>query len=151
MLLRCRRHGFRCWGAVWAVSLAAVVFTVAGAIGAGGPRAEGRGGARPLASTSQDPPTDQSSSRRLREGTELVDQVGHFEIVRDRLVYVAERGGVRLLGLENLNLERVARTVAGFPGQLEWKICGTVTEYRGTNYLLLHRAVVTTAAHGQGQ
>lgn len=85
---------------------------------------------------------------RLREGTEVVDQLGHFETANQRLVFVADRGKVPMVGLENLNLERVARAVSGYPGQLRWRVSGTVTEYRGVNYLLVRRAVVTTSLPG---
>jgi hypothetical protein len=85
-----------------------------------------------------------SAGTRMREDTELVDQAGHFENVRDRMIFVTEKGGVRFVGLENLGLERIARALANHPGRMEWRISGLVTEYRGTNYLLVRRAVLRT-------
>jgi len=46
------------------------------------------------------------------------------------------------VGLENLNLERIARAVADNPVTLEWKVTGTITEYRGANFLLVTRATL---------
>jgi len=93
-------------------------------------------------------PSAQASSpapegvRRLREGTELIDQAGRFEIAGDRIVFVISPGDARLVALENLTLERVARTMANNPGRMIWKINGSVTEYRGANFVLVHRAVL---------
>jgi hypothetical protein len=82
---------------------------------------------------------------RLREGTELLDQPGQFEISGDRVIFVAASGGARMVGLENLGLERIARTLANNSGRLQWKVTGVVTEFRGTNYLLVRRAVLRLA------
>ena len=148
MLWRCFCRGFRFWRVVWAGLM--VALTVAGLVAAEKSISDGAANSRPSGSVrGEDGSVDQPGGRRLREGTELVDQVGHFEVSNQRLVFVADRGKLRLLGLENLNLERVARSVAGYSGQLNWKICGTVTEYRGTNYLLLRRAAVSTAPPAQ--
>ena len=120
------------WGPI---ALAAMVLVFA-------PASRGWEGAKPAAQKS---PPPLQAARRVREGTELVDQVGRFEIVGDRIVFVTDRGTVRLVGLENLGLERIARTLANDPGPLEWKVTGTVTEYRGTNFVLIHRAILKTA------
>jgi hypothetical protein len=106
------------------------------------PESQGWDGAEPAAKKSAPP---LQGSRRVREGTELVDQVGRFEVVGDRVVFVTDRGSVRLVGLENLGLERIARTLANDPGPLEWKVTGTVTEYRGTNFVLIRRAILKAA------
>jgi hypothetical protein len=102
---------------------------------------------RPRASTSQEIAPDYPGNRRLREGTELVEHVGHFETAKERLVFVSEQGGIRFVGLENLNLERISQTIANSPSQLIWKISGSVTEFRGTNYLLVRRALLKTATY----
>ena len=119
--------------ALW-VALALVAMVLAFA-----PSGQGWEGPKPAAQKS---PPPLQGSRRAREGTELVDQVGRFETAGDRIVFVTERGTVRLIGLENLSLERIARTLANDPGPLEWKVTGTVTEYRGTNFVLIHRAML---------
>lgn len=80
---------------------------------------------------------------RLREGTEVVDQLGRFQAAGDRLVFVAEPGKQRLVVLENLGLERILRAVADRPAQSQWKVSGTVTEYRGANFILIRRATLS--------
>ncbi len=86
-------------------------------------------------------PTE-NALRRAREGTEIVDQVGHFQITGDRVVFFSEPDNRRFVSLENLNLERVARTIADRPEPLQWKISGLVTEFRGSNFLLIQRAIL---------
>ena len=50
------------------------------------------------------------------------------------------------MGLENLNLERISRAISNNPAQLEWMVSGEITEYRGANFLLVHRAILTTGS-----
>ena len=80
----------------------------------------------------------------IREGTKLVDTLGHFKITGDRATFFSSDGQHRLRGLENLALERVARVLSESTGQLEWSVSGPVTEYRDANYLLITRAVIKT-------
>jgi hypothetical protein len=97
---------------------------------------------RPAApSTSSRGGTPQSTTVRMREGVELADRVGHFKLSGDRATFYAAEGGARLVGLENLNLERVVRSVSENPDQ-QWKVSGVVTEFRGGNYLLITRAIM---------
>jgi hypothetical protein len=138
-------------GAVGGVSALAVALLAATPLVAWGPEAERRDGVRVADTSTSNPPADRAATRRLREGTELVDQVGHFEPAGQRLLFVTQRGEIRLLGLENLNLERIARTVAGSPGRVDWLVTGTVTEYRGGSFLLVERAVVKTVARTRGE
>jgi len=77
--------------------------------------------------------------------------LGRFEIVGDRTVFVTDGGALRLIALENLGLERITRTLANAPGPLEWKVTGTVTEYRGKNFVLVHRALVKGAGERREQ
>jgi hypothetical protein len=85
-----------------------------------------------------------SSARRhlLREGFELTEQLGTFRVTGGRLVFSTDKGGIPLVALENLNLERIARVLADNPAATGWRITGTATEYRGVNYLLIERAVL---------
>ena len=83
---------------------------------------------------------------RLREGTEVVDQLGRFQIAGDRVVFVAEPANQRFVALENLNLERIARSVADRPAESQWKVSGTVSEFRGTNFILIRRATLRRLA-----
>ncbi len=79
---------------------------------------------------------------RVREGTEIVDELGHFRITGGRVIFFTADGKRRYVGLENLNLERIARTLADGPQPLQWRVTGTITEYRGANFLLVRRAIL---------
>ena len=79
---------------------------------------------------------------RLREGTKVERLTGHFKLTGDRVTFFTADGKQRLGGLENLALERVARTVKDSPSQLHWVVSGIITEYRGSNYLLVGHAVL---------
>lgn len=84
-----------------------------------------------------------------REGTQLHDEPGQFLAVGTRLTFVSA-SGTRYIGLENLNLERVGKIVATSTEAVEWLVSGTITEYQGSNYLLIGRArrkVAPTANH----
>jgi hypothetical protein len=87
-------------------------------------------------------PTARHPIERLREGTELKEIRGYFRFVNDRVVFFGSSENSRYIGLENLNLERVVSEITNNPTQLEWTIIGTITEYRGANYLLVRRAVL---------
>jgi len=91
------------------------------------------------------PATPSTKHRLLREGFELTEQLGTFRIAGGRLVFSTEKGGVPLVALENLNLERIARVLADNPTAIGWRISGTATEYRGVNYLLIDRAVLRSS------
>lgn len=97
--------------------------------------------AKPSVQEGPKPPFGQPA-RRLREGAELVDQVGLFQVTGDRVAFVADPGNRRFIVLENLSLERIARTLAERPQESQWKVSGTVTEFRGTNFILIRRAVL---------
>ena len=79
---------------------------------------------------------------RIREGTKVADLVGHFKLTGDRVAFYTADGNIRFGGLENLNLERIARVVKDSHIELQWTVSGLVTEYRGTNYLLVAHAVL---------
>lgn len=74
-----------------------------------------------------------------REGTQLRDEPGRFLVSGSRVAFTAS-DGTNYVGLENLNLERVVKVVASSPEAVEWFASGTVTEYQGSNYLLLSHA-----------
>ena len=81
----------------------------------------------------------------LRERDALGDQLAH-----DRLLGLDEAIGVhhqkiklgaqRQVLLENLALERISRSLEDNRGS-KWTVSGLVTEYRGSNYLLVTKAV----------
>lgn len=79
---------------------------------------------------------------RLREGTQLVNVLGAFKLTGDRATfYPADRSGP-YGGLENQTLERVATVIGEDPSPVEWLVSGTITEYRGNNYILVTRAIL---------
>lgn len=88
-------------------------------------------------------PTNQATAERLREGTELREAQGYFRFVDDRVVFFRKNGDAKYIGLENLNLERIVSEITNNPTQLEWTIVGSITEFRGANYLLVRRAVLS--------
>ena len=89
------------------------------------------------------PVATQSDGRRVREGTKI-EKTGCFRTTGDRVTFYTDDGKTRYRGLENLMLQRIARTIAESPGQLEWQVTGIVTEYRGANFLLVTHAVLRT-------
>ena len=89
-------------------------------------------------------PQSQPAEHRIREGTELVEQPGRFRITGQRVTFFTADGTRRFVGLENLNLDRIAQTITRNPAQLRWQVTGTITEFRGTNFLLVRRAILST-------
>ncbi len=77
---------------------------------------------------------------RLREGMKFVDRVGALKETGGRIAFYPDGEKQSLQLLENLALERVSRDLDQ-PNR-KWSVSGIVTEYRGANYLLLHRAVL---------
>jgi hypothetical protein len=83
-----------------------------------------------------------SDENRLREGANIHDRIGRFEFTGDRITFYPVDSGEPLRALENLSLERIARVLEETRGQREWSVSGTVTEYQGSNFILVTRAVV---------
>ena len=79
---------------------------------------------------------------RLREGTRIVDRLGTFTITAKQAVFHTSDGKMQLGGLPNLNLERVISTLQDGAGGMVWSVSGLVTEYHGSNFLLITRAVL---------
>jgi hypothetical protein len=91
------------------------------------------------------PSGNESDLSRLREGAVITDQPGTFQLVGKRMVFAYE-GDARQLGtLENLALERVVRLVRQSAAPQTWLVSGTVTEYQGSNFILIDRAVIRRA------
>jgi len=125
-----RRVWHLLWVAAWGTLAAAAALAMA-------PSAE-----RPSSPGPSPPAPKRQPAHRLREGAEVVDQLGRFQFADDRLVFVAEPANQRFVALENLNLERILRAVADRPAQSQWKVSGTVTECRGINVILIRRAML---------
>ena len=86
---------------------------------------------------------ESSSSALRREGTH-VEIEGHFSVSGERATFQAGDDSVQFRTLENLALDRVMRMVRDAGSrQLTWSIQGSLTEFRGQNFLLVEHAVVT--------
>lgn len=77
-----------------------------------------------------------------REGTLVANVRGHFELGAERARFVDARTGASYICLENHALQQIAiatsrQTTVG----TDWIVRGTLTEFDGTNYLLLDRAI----------
>ncbi len=138
-----------CWGWTKAVLVVAGVACLAAAVGL---VKVAWCGTLQTASAQAPPPADSPSATSgpqalelLREGTQLTNQLGSFRPVGDRVAFVTSDGKRRLIVLENLSLERVTQLIGETPTPLVWSVTGTVTEFRGANYLLVERAVISSA------
>lgn len=84
-------------------------------------------------------PKSAAATARYHEGDELVAQSGHFKRNGDQLVFCTSDDDIRLIVLQNRTLDRVANDLVG-NASLPWTVSGKITEYRGSNYLLLTSA-----------
>ena len=85
---------------------------------------------------------DAKSNYIQREGTRLAGREGYFRIAGSRVVFFSKERNHRYVVLENLNLERIAETLADQPSRRHWEVTGILSEYRGENYLLIEKAVL---------
>ncbi len=81
---------------------------------------------------------------RWREGSRLIEQLGSFKLTGDRITFISSDGKLRMDCLENLASERTAHIIGDSPDPLLWTVSGVITEYRGTNYLLLSQCMLKT-------
>lgn len=70
----------------------------------------------------------------------MINQAGYFLATGSRVAFVLADNKRNFIALENRNLERVAQAIAENAKQLEWIVSGTISEYRGENFLLVNRA-----------
>jgi hypothetical protein len=89
-----------------------------------------------------DAPSETEPAMRLREGTLLTDQRGTFQLTGQRITFCPQDGQHTFCVLENLAAERIWR-VMGEAQRRVFRVSGVVTEYRGSNYLLLKRVILT--------
>lgn len=92
---------------------------------------------------------EDASGQLRREGTQLRDERGHFELNGTRVIFVSAEEKTRFIGLENLNLQRISQILDGEFAKVEWIVSGLVTEYQGANYLLLLRVSKATSGSGR--
>jgi hypothetical protein len=92
----------------------------------------------PPAATSQ----PAKSAERLRENTRLVDVTGVFQSVGADSVTFSPTGSKEAYRLlQNLALERLSRTLEENRGSRPGMASGIITEFRGSNYLLITKAI----------
>jgi hypothetical protein len=84
------------------------------------------------------------AGERLREGTKLIDVVGAFDFSGERAAFHPDGSRDSFRVLENLALERISRILSEGRGPRQWTVSGLITEFRGTNYLLVQKAVIRT-------
>jgi hypothetical protein len=77
----------------------------------------------------------------------LTDVQGTFDTAGNRMQFRPADGSSSLRVLENLALERVTRILEETRSDRLWLVSGTVTEYRGENYLLITRVVLTSRSN----
>ena len=85
----------------------------------------------------------------IREGTPVVDRIGRLTRSADgqqwELAFEADGKTMQdppLVILPNLNLGAMESAVTGASRDLRFRVTGTVTEYKGRNYILLEKVVV---------
>ena len=80
----------------------------------------------------------------LRREGESYESVGRFVQTGDRYMFYPADQGPALRILENLGLERIARVLDCAQRRAEptWNVSGVIYEFRGSNYLLVERALV---------
>ena len=95
-----------------------------------------------------DAETPSSVKQRRREG-DVFDGQGTFQSTGDRVTFYSEVDNEAdkevFRVLENLALERITRILedpSGLGASRKWSVTGVVTEYRGSNYLLIERAIL---------
>jgi hypothetical protein len=135
-----------------AFAIALAVFLGAAAVWSADPP-PGAGSARAVQPTAANAgprrPEDDKIGERLREGTRLTDVAGSFQTAGDRISFHPDGGkGESYRVLENLALERVDRFLGQARGTPTWTVSGVVTEFRGSNFLLVTKAMVRTVGEG---
>ncbi|MCC7351154.1 MAG: hypothetical protein IT446_11345 [Phycisphaerales bacterium] len=92
----------------------------------------------------------------LREGTLVVDRVGHLTRSADgqQMEFTFDSDGKAmkdppLILLPNLKLMAIENELTRTSRDLKFKISGVVTEYRGRNYILLDKVVIVPESSQQ--
>ncbi|MDR2346598.1 MAG: hypothetical protein LBE18_11070 [Planctomycetaceae bacterium] len=88
-------------------------------------------------------PIKSSVKKRIREGITFQNKRVFFRQTGNRTTIYTVENNDRYVCLENLNLERVLKSIAERPSQGTWKIDGVFTEFNGNNFVLITRAVVS--------
>jgi hypothetical protein len=83
-----------------------------------------------------------NAETRLREGSQIVQQLGVFHDTGDRIIFQPRGAKIEFPTLENLALERIARVLDESHTPRLWSVSGNLTEFKGGNYLFVTRAVL---------
>jgi hypothetical protein len=75
----------------------------------------------------------------MREGTRIESRSAVCRFNGERLNVDLEEFERPILALENLAAQRILDTIRNDPNDDQWLLTGTITEFRGSNYLLLER------------
>lgn len=102
----------------------------------------GSGAEQPATAPPQTGATPAALEHRIREGTQVVEERGVFKITGERVTFFSGGARLRLVVLENLNLERIVRVITDSPEKQDWVVSGRITEFQGANYLLVEKAVL---------
>ena len=86
------------------------------------------------------------SAQLVREGTRVQSQHVIFRVTGNRVAMSAAQGSDRFFCLENLNLQRVTDVLRDNPTLTDWTVDYVVTEFKGENYVLIQRAVLSSTA-----
>ncbi|MDR2169788.1 MAG: hypothetical protein LBP59_06575 [Planctomycetaceae bacterium] len=84
-----------------------------------------------------------STKKRIREGVTFQNKRVFFRQTGNRTTIYTVEGNNRYVCLENLNLERILKSIADRPEQTVWKIDGMFTEFNGENFVLISRSVAS--------
>jgi hypothetical protein len=87
-----------------------------------------------------------NAATRLREGAQIVQQLGAFHDTGDRIIFQPRGAKLEFPALENLALERIARVLDETRTPRLWSVSGNITEFKGSNYLFVTRAVLKAKA-----
>lgn len=92
----------------------------------------------------------EEGGKRLREGTRLIDAEGRFDSNGERWIFFPADSAETYKVLENLALERIHKVMEETRASEKprWIISATVTEYMGSNHLLVTKAVIKVQAAG---
>lgn len=104
-------------------------------------------GERPRGASQFDRSAGEANALRMREGTQLTNQLGRFRAKSDMATFITS-DGIELGGLPNLNLQRILRMLKSVeePESVLWSVSGTVTEFGERNFLLISRATFKSTA-----
>jgi len=99
-----------------------------------------------MASLNDGSTTKPEKTNLVREGTVMRSQHVIFRNSNNRVMMTMASSSERYICLENLNLQRVTDILRENPTLTDWTVDFTFTEYRGANYALIQKAVLSSAA-----